>query len=189
MANQQDFIKNYLLDLKTVMDNLSAEDLAEVIIILEQMWKEKRQVFLAGNGGSASTAGHMANDLMMGVAKKQPYGFRSISLADPISSMTAIANDLAYSEIFAAQLKQLASKGDLLIVFSASGNSPNIIRALEEAVALDMRSVAFLGMDGGKAASMADKSIVVPSNEYGPIEDIHMIFDHLITGYFQKQFK
>jgi D-sedoheptulose 7-phosphate isomerase len=185
MINHQDFIKKYLLELKGILDNLSVEDLAEVILTLENVHKEKRQVFLAGNGGSAATAGHMANDLMLGVAKKQPYGFRAFSLADSIAPVSAIANDTAYSEIFAAQLKQLASKNDLLIIFSASGNSPNIVRALEEAEALGMQTIAFLGMGGGKAASMADKTVIVPSNEYGPIEDVHMIFDHIIAGYFQ----
>lgn len=186
MLNQLNYTKKYLSALKDVIDKVSVDDLAEIIAMMEHVWEEKRQVFLVGNGGSAATAGHMSNDLMLGVAKKRPHGFRAISLADHIAPMTALANDMAYAEIFAGQLKQLASKDDLLIVISASGNSPNIVRALEEAQALCMQTIAFLGMTGGQAAKMADKSIVVASNEYGPIEDLHMIFDHLITSYFQQ---
>jgi D-sedoheptulose 7-phosphate isomerase len=186
MLKPADFVKNYLLLLKNVIDKVSVNDLAEIIVILEGALEEKRQVFLAGNGGSAATAGHMANDLMLGVAKKQLHGFRAISLADHVAPISALANDTSYAEIFSGQLRQLATKDDLLIVISASGNSPNIVRALEEATVLGMQTIAFLGMSGGRAAEMADKSIIVSSNEYGPIEDLHMIFDHLITGYFQQ---
>lgn len=181
-----DYANKYLTLLKNVIDKVDINDLAEVIVALEIALKERRQVFIAGNGGSAATAGHMANDLMIGVAKKQRYGFRAIALADHIAPITALANDVSYADIFSGQIKQLADPGDLLVVISASGNSPNIIHALEEAAKIGMYTIAFLGMDGGKAAAMADKSVIVVSNDYGPIEDLHMIFDHLITGYFQQ---
>lgn len=186
MLNQLDYANKYLTLLKNVIDKVDINDLAEVIVALEIALKERRQVFIAGNGGSAATAGHMANDLMIGVAKKQRYGFRAIALADHIAPITALANDVSYADIFSGQIKQLADPGDLLVVISASGNSPNIIHALEEAAKIGMYTIAFLGMDGGKAAAMADKSVIVVSNDYGPIEDLHMIFDHLITGYFQQ---
>lgn len=186
MSSKPEFITNYLSDLKNTIDAVNVNDLAKIITVLEAALQEKKQVFIAGNGGSAATAGHMANDLMLGVSKKQPYGFRAIALADHVAPSTALANDSDYAEIFSGQLKHLGQKGDLLIVISASGNSPNILRALEEAARLEMHSIAFLGMSGGKAAGMAQTSIIVPSNGYGPIEDLHMIFDHLITGYFQQ---
>ena len=186
MAESPEFIKSYLTDLKNVIDNVSISDLANIISVLETALTEKRQVFLAGNGGSAATAGHMANDLMLGVAKKQPHGFRAIALADHVAPVTALANDSDYAEIFAGQLKHLAQKGDILLVISASGNSPNIVRALEEAARLEMQTIAFLGMSGGKASGMAQHSVIVQSQGYGPIEDLHMIFDHLITSYFQQ---
>jgi D-sedoheptulose 7-phosphate isomerase len=186
MLNRLDYANKYLALIKSVIDKVDVNDLAEIIVALETALKERRQVFIAGNGGSAATAGHMANDLMIGVAKKQRYGFRTISLADHIAPVTALANDVSYADIFSGQIKHLANPGDFLVVISASGNSPNIIHALEEAAKIGMYTIAFLGMDGGKAAAMVDKSVIVASSDYGPIEDLHMIFDHLITGYFQQ---
>lgn len=186
MLTQLEYANKYLTLIKNLINKVDINDLAEIISALETAHKEKRQVFIAGNGGSAATAGHMANDLMIGVAKNQRYGLRTIALADHIAPVTALANDISYAEIFSGQIKHLADPGDFLVVISVSGNSPNIINALEEAAKIGMYTVAFLGMDGGKAAAMVDKSVIVPSHDYGPVEDLHMIFDHLITGYFQQ---
>lgn len=186
MLNRLDYANSYLTLIKNVIDKVDVNDLAEIIVALEIALKERRQVFIAGNGGSAATAGHMANDLMIGVAKKKESGFRAIALADHIAPVTALANDVSYADVFSGQIKHLADPGDFLVVISASGNSPNIIHVLEEAARIGMYTIAFLGMDGGKAADMADRSIIITSNDYGPIEDLHMIFDHLITGYFQQ---
>ena len=182
--NRLDFLKGYVESVRTVLRNLDFDALARVLEVLERAYAERRRVFLSGNGGSAATALHMANDLMKTVAKDGGHGFRAISLSDNIATITAIANDESYAEVFAGQLMALGEAGDVLIVLSASGNSPNIIRALEVAREMRLTTIGFLGMGGGRAGSLVDVSIVVPSNEYGPIEDVHMMFDHLVTAYF-----
>jgi D-sedoheptulose 7-phosphate isomerase len=152
---------------------------------LEQAFVKRCQVFIAGNGGSAATASHMANDFTKGVTQERGRGLRAISLSDNISLITAIANDKGYNEVFADQLLALGQPGDVLIVISGSGNSANVVRVVEVAQEMQIRTVALLGMGGGRVADMADVSVVVPSDDYGPIEDVHMVFDHLITTYLR----
>lgn len=177
------FARQYIEELCGVLRNLPFTQLARALEILEEAWVERRQVFLAGNGGSAATASHMANDLRKGLAKRRGQGLRATALSDNIPLLTAIANDESYTEVFASQLAGWAKPGDILIVFSGSGNSENIVRAVEAARQLDMTTVAFLGMGGGRVAGLTDVSVIVPSEDYGPIEDLHMTFDHLITEY------
>ncbi len=122
--NRLAFVKGYIDSLRNVLSHLKADDLVGVVEALEHTYIEGSSVFLAGNGGSAATAMHMANDLMKGVCKAGGRGFRVISLSDNVATITAIANDEEYEEIFAGQLRELAQPGDLLIVLSGSGNSP-----------------------------------------------------------------
>jgi D-sedoheptulose 7-phosphate isomerase len=178
------FTRQYIAHLIETLKGLPLAHLSKVLKVLESAYGQERQIFLIGNGGSAATASHMANDLMKGVAKSGAHGFRAIALADNVAMITAIANDEDYTRIFSSQLEELADAGDILIIFSGSGNSANIVQALKTARNLKMTSIAFLGMGGGRARKMADVSVVVPSSEYGPIEDAHMMFDHLITAYF-----
>lgn len=180
------FAQSYLENLRGVLENLPLDDLARVIECLERAYTEGRQVFLAGNGGSAATASHMANDLVKGVAKGGNHGFRAISLSDNTALITAVANDEDYSQIFASQLVELGQTGDVLIVITGSGNSPNILRVTETAREMGITTIGFLGMGGGKVAKMTDISVIVPSNEYGPVEDVHMTLDHLITAYLRQ---
>ena len=179
------FAHEYLKELSVVLRGVPLNELAQAIEVLERAHTERRQVFLAGNGGSAATASHMANDLVWGVAKGGGHGFRAIALSDNIPLMTAIANDESYEEVFAVQLAALGQEGDVLIVFSGSGNSPNILRILEVADTMQITTVAFLGMGGGRAAKLASISVIVPADDYGPVEDVHMVFDHLITTYLR----
>lgn len=180
------FAREYTKNLSAVLGNIPAEGLASVIHLLEEVHAEQQQVFLAGNGGSAATATHFANDLMTGVAKGGGRGFRAYALSDNSSAVTAIANDQNYAEIFSEQLKVLARPQDVLIAISASGNSPNIVRAVEAARHLDLRTIGFLGMGGGRVARMVDIALIVPSNDYGPIESVHLVFEHLITDYLRR---
>lgn len=183
--NRLAFVKDYIDSLRNVLSRVKPDDLAGVIEALEQGYEGGAQIFLAGNGGSAATALHMANDLMKGVRKAGGQGFRVISLTDNVATLTAIANDESYEEVFAGQLLELANPGDLLIVLSGSGNSPSIVRAIEVAKQMQVKTVGFLGMGGGRAAKMVELAVVVPADEYGPVEDVHLVFDHLITDYFQ----
>jgi D-sedoheptulose 7-phosphate isomerase len=181
-----DFARSYIDKLKGVLDQVPWGDLSSIIEALEVARAEDRQVFIAGNGGSAATASHMACDLMLTIPKTGAKGFRVIALTDNVASITAAGNDEGYADIFVAQLRTLANDGDLIILISGSGNSDNAIRAAEFARQRDMQVFGFLGMGGGKLAKICDRAVIVPSDDYGPIEDAHMIFDHLITAYFRK---
>ncbi len=181
------FSRAYLENLREALRHVPVQEMARAMAELERAYLGEHSVFLAGNGGSAATASHMANDLLKGVAQATGKGLRAIALTDNVPVITAIANDQDYSEIFAAQLAILGREGDVLLVISGSGNSPNILRALEVARQKRMTSVAFLGMGGGKALPMADIAIVAPSDDYGPIEILHMVFDHMAVSYFKSR--
>jgi D-sedoheptulose 7-phosphate isomerase len=147
---------------------------------LAQARKERRQVFLCGNGGSAATAMHWANDLLYGVNKLGHGMLRVHALPANSSVLTCLANDISYAEVFATQLQALASPGDLLVVISGSGNSPNVIRALEEARHLGLKSYALLGFTGGQCKGLADVSIHFPIDDMQLVEDLHMIVGHML---------
>ena len=191
MKTASEFAKDYIHGLKGVLDCLPLKSVEEIIQAIEQAQKEQRQVFVIGNGGSAATASHMMNDLCKGTLGHKgdaPWPrLRVIALTDNVSLMTAWANDTDYDRIFSEPLKNLAQRGDLLIAISASGNSPNIIAAVEAAKHLGVKVIGLAGFGGGKLSKMADVSFVVASDEYGPVEDAHMILDHIITGYLYEK--
>lgn len=181
------FAEGYLDHLKQVIDALSLEPFREIFRILKDARDRGRQVFLIGNGGSAATASHMANDLAKGAAKGGEKGLRAVALSDNVPLITAIANDESYENIFSGQLEILAEPADVLIVITGSGNSPNILKALQIANDMELTTIGFLGRDGGQAKSLIDIVLLVPDTDYGPIEDLHMVFTHLITAYFQRK--
>ncbi|MFC2002735.1 SIS domain-containing protein [Chloroflexota bacterium] len=153
--------------------------------MLEKAYTERRQAFLAGNGGSAATASHMANNLMKTAEIGGRQGFRPMALSDNTLLITALANDEGHSGVFTSQLMTLGQPDDVLVLFSASSNSVSIIRVLEAALIMQITDIAFLGMGGGKVSGIADVSVVVPSDEYESVEDIHMVFEHLIASYLR----
>jgi len=187
------FAQDYLTGLKTVIDRLPLEMLDGAVRLIEETYAAGKQIFVIGNGGSAATASHMMNDLNKGTLGHKgdaPWKrFRVIALTDNVSLMTAWANDTDYNHVFSEPLKNLANRGDLLVAISASGNSPNIIAAVEAAKQLGVKTVGITGFTGGKLAKMAEVAFVVPSNEYGPVEDVHMILDHIITSYLYAKLK
>jgi len=193
MKSAAEFAKDYLTELKAVFDRLPLTELDRVIQTVEAAHKAGRQIFIIGNGGSAATASHMMNDLCKGTLGHKgdaPWKrFRVIALTDNVSLMTAWANDTDYRHVFSEPLKNLAERGDLLVAISASGNSPNIIAAVEAAKVIGLQVIGLAGFGGGKLAQMADVSFVVPSDGYGPVEDVHMILDHIITGYLYQKLK
>jgi len=188
-----DFARDYLNGLKVVLDRLALQPLDDLIRAIEQARDERRQIFVIGNGGSAATASHMMNDLCKGTLSHKgdaPWPrLRVIALTDNVSLMTAWANDTDYNHIFSEPLKNLAQRGDVLVAISASGNSPNIIAAVEAAKQIGVTVLGLTGFGGGKLAKMADVSVVVPSDGYGPVEDVHMILDHIITSYLYEKMK
>jgi D-sedoheptulose 7-phosphate isomerase len=160
----------------------------EILDILKNSIKNNQKIFVAGNGGSASTANHYACDFSKGAVsnwKNNPARFRAISLSSSIGYMTAIANDSEYEEIFKQQLINLASPKDIAIFISASGNSPNVMRAAEYAKELEMIVIGITGFGGGKLKEIADYSAHIESDSYGVCEDVHSIFGHFLTEYLR----
>lgn len=181
------FARGYLGYLKQVLDGIAPDAVACFIATLLDARARGATVFFIGNGGSAATASHFANDLSIGTNEyEQP--FRVISLTDNVPLITALGNDFGFDEIFVRQLRVLGREGDVLVGISASGNSPNLVKALEFAAKAGIRTVAITAFDGGKLKQMADESIHVPTGpkEYGPAEDAHMVLDHLISAYLMR---
>jgi D-sedoheptulose 7-phosphate isomerase len=142
-------------------------------------WRSGRRLFLCGNGGSAANAMHLANDFLYGVSKRPGEGLRVTALSANPSVLTCLANDCGYEEIFAMQLAVQAQAGDVLVALSGSGNSPNILRALEQARSLGMKSFAVLGYSGGKAKALADVPIHFAVDDMQLAEDLQLVVGHM----------
>jgi D-sedoheptulose 7-phosphate isomerase len=180
-------VNDYLAGLFEALESLPPERLAEVGDTLFRAYCNDRQVFTLGNGGSSSTASHMAADLGKNTIGANMRRFRVMSLNDNTALMTALANDLGYESVFAEQLVNLIRPGDVLIVLSGSGNSPNVLAAMLHAREQCAEVIAFLGFDGGEAAKIADLSIIVPSSHYGVVEDSHLIINHILVDHFRAR--
>lgn len=191
--NAAQFARGYLNYLSTLLGRLDTDAIADVIEELETARKNDNTIFIAGNGGSAATASHMANDIGMDVLKKGGIKtpFRAFALTDNVALMTAIANDEGYHNLFVNQLRIYYRPGDKLLAISASGNSPNVIEAAEWVRERGGKVIGFVGFDGGKLKEVCDVVIHVntPKGEYGPVEDIHMVLDHLIANWLQYKVK
>ncbi|MBM3276586.1 MAG: SIS domain-containing protein [Candidatus Handelsmanbacteria bacterium] len=182
-----DHIKDYLRQLKAALDALDLEAVRRARDWVGQTRQEGRQLFLCGNGGSAATASHLANDLGKGASYGRSSRFRVIALTDNLPWITALANDVGYEAIFAEQLRNLGQQGDLLIAISGSGNSPNVLNAVRVAGELGMLSIGWCGFGGGKLVEMVDLPVVVDSRHMGRVEDVHAILMHLICYYFMER--
>ena len=166
-----------------LLTQIPNEEVMALAIAINQVRKTGGTVYIAGNGGSASTASHFATDIGIG-SLNRANPVRSVSLCDNTAAITAIANDMDYSSIFAQQLKLLGKQGDLLIVISASGNSDNLIKAVEVASALGMQSHSLTGFDGGKLKQLTlgrNIHVETPKGAYGLVEDAHLAICHVIT--------
>ena len=174
----------YIGDLASQMD---FEAVGKMIESFKNVRESGRFVYFIGNGGSAATATHFANDIGIGAKIKDKKPFKALGLADNMAVLTAVANDFGYSDIFTNQLENLISKGDLLVAMSVSGNSENVINAVEFAKSKGAYTIGLTGFDGGRLRTAADLSVHVPAPkpEYGPVEDLFMVVDHLITAYFR----
>lgn len=182
-----EFAERYFQYLNDILIAIDTEEIACFVKILLEARARSATVYFIGNGGSAATASHFANDLSIGTnSYKKP--FRVVSLTDNQAILTALANDYGYEEVFVRQLQVMGKPGDVLVAISASGNSPNLIRAIEYAASSDIKTVAITAFDGGKMKEIADNGIHVPTapKEYGPAEDAHMVLDHLIGAYLNR---
>lgn len=189
-ASPQEFMQKYMTELKSVMAALPGDDIQTMISYLTEAYEQDKRIFVAGNGGSAATASHMACDLSKTVLGNRRNDhtkrFAVIALTDNVPLITAWANDADYNLIFAEQLRNLASRGDLLILISGSGNSPNVLEAAKTAREMGIKSFGLLGFDGGAVKELLDHVLIVASDNYGHIEDVHMILTHLITIYYKE---
>lgn len=181
------FASSYIGYLQSILQKLNAAEIGRFVETLLDARRRGATIFFIGNGGSAATASHFANDISIGTnSYDQP--FRAISLTDNVPIITAIGNDFGYEEIFVRQLRVLGQKGDVLVAISASGNSPNLLAAMAYAKQAGIKTVAITAFDGGKMKSAADEGIHVPTEprEYGPAEDVHMVIDHLVGAYLMR---
>jgi D-sedoheptulose 7-phosphate isomerase len=186
MNERQDHIRGYLHALRGVLNELSVEAVDGVIQVLERAYREDRTIFLCGNGGSAATASHWACDLAKGTVTAGAPRLRAVSVSDNLALLTAYANDLDYAHVFAEPLRTYARPGDVAILITASGNSPNILEAAWAAREIGMVTVGLIGFGGGKLASLVDHQITVACREYGPVEDLHLVLDHIISLYLRS---
>jgi len=178
-----DFFTCYASRLQEV---LAAADWSSVALLANDMlisWREKRQVFFCGNGGSAGNAIHLANDFLYGIAKKTGGGIRVHSLSANSAVITCLGNDIGYDYIFSEQLAVQAQAGDLLVVMSGSGNSPNIVKTLEQAKIMGVKSYAILGYSGGKCKEIADTAIHFPVNDMQIAEDMQLVVGHMLMQF------
>lgn len=182
----ENFIKQYTENLSDILKNIDTHVVSKIKNSLDSTIKNKSKIYILGNGGSAATASHMANDLSVGLKLRDIRNFNVESLSDNSSVCTAIANDIGYENIFYAQIKNKIHKNDVLIAISCSGNSSNILKAVEYAITQGTTIIGLTGFDGGKLKELSNINFHVdtPKGEYGLVEDVHMILDHILYSYY-----
>ena len=181
------FAGAYLGRLQEAGSRIPLDRVEELGQALLDCWKTGRQVFIIGNGGSAGNAIHLANDFIYGISKTLGSGIRMHALPANQAMLSCLGNDLGYDRVFSEQLAVMGSRGDLLIALSGSGNSPNILRAIDQARLLQIRSFAILGYTGGKALELCDCAIHVPVNDMQISEDSQLIVGHILMQWLYAQ--
>ena len=188
-----EFSKKYFNYLSEIQRNINLNELDKFAEEFLHAREERNTIFVAGNGGSAATATTMANDIGFDIIKKTGTDkpFRVFALTDNSSVITAISNDVGYENIFINQLKIHYRKGDKLVVISASGNSKNVVLAASWVKSMGGKVIGLLGFDGGALREICDISILIPSapGDYGPVEDMHLMVNHLLAHWFQNKLK
>ena len=187
----KNFFDKYISNLNNILKNIDPKQLEKLSYFFENLIKTKKRIFIAGNGGSASTASTMTNDLGFDLFKKKKKFVNFQSLVDNISVITAISNDTGYENLFLNQLKMQHKIGDHLLVISASGNSKNLISAIKFVKKRKGKIISFLGFNGGKVKKYSDILIHLKTEkgQYGPVEDAHLIINHVLSHWFQDKSK
>ncbi len=181
------FSEQYLSALRKTLETIDLDKVEQAIEWFRQARAEDRQIFVCGNGGSAAAASHFVTDVVKGASYGRARRFRILALTDSTPTITAYANDVGYDAVFVEQLKNFARPGDLVMGISGSGNSPNVLRAIEYANSIGCRTLALTGRDGGRLAPMAQLSIRVPEPHMGRIEDAHLVICHMIAYCFMEE--
>lgn len=178
------FAEQYKTELLRALDGIDLTEVQSAIEWFAQARDENRHIFVCGNGGSAATASHFACDIVKGASFNRDSRFRIMALTDSLATMTAYSNDVSYECVFVEQLKNFAQPGDLVMAISGSGNSPNVLRAIEYGNSIGCKTLALTGRDGGKLGRLAQKNIQIAVPHMGRIEDAHMVVCHMIAYYF-----
>lgn len=179
-CDESDAVERYLDGIRTVLDILPIREIETIAGIIYRAYKADKKIIVMGNGGSAATASHFVCDLVKGCAVSGKRRFRAFALNDNISVITAYANDIGYEKIFAEQLENIVEKGDVVMGISASGNSKNILTAMELADKRSAIGIGLTGFKGGRLEGIAHKCIIVPSDSMEQIEDIHLMILHIL---------
>ena len=179
-------IRDYISCEIEALKNLDVDAINDALNLLLEVWECRGRIYIFGNGGSASTASHFQNDFNKGVSEHTEKKFRFHCLNDNIATIMAIANDIGYDEVFRFQLQGQLEPGDIVIAISGSGNSKNVINAVEYARSQGNKVIGITGYDGGKLMKLSDVSLHAPVNSMQITEDIHMVFDHLMMSMFYK---
>jgi len=188
MAEIAPYVHRYVEETKAALsDPYLAEGIARIVPVLLEARASDRTIYFFGNGGSASTASHFVCDIGKATIRGEGKRFRCVALVDNVESLTAWANDSDYSAVFSEQLVNLAARGDVAVGISGSGNSPNVLRAMEVARRIGLRTVGLTGMGGGKLKELVEIPLVVPSNSMQHIEDVHLLICHLLTAYLRDE--
>jgi D-sedoheptulose 7-phosphate isomerase len=182
------YVQRYVEETRDALsDAYLAEGVAKIVPVLLEARRTGRTIFFFGNGGSASTASHFVCDIGKATIRGDGKRFKCIALVDSVESVTAWANDAEYSKVFSEQLRGLAVPGDVAFGISGSGNSPNVLRAMELAHEMKLRTIGLTGMGGGKLKGLSEIPIVVPSTSMQHIEDVHLLICHLLTAYLRDE--
>lgn len=186
-ATPAEYARAYADHLVELLQQLDPDAVGELIAQFLEARENGKKIFFFGNGGSAATASHFANDIAIGT-RTLDKPFRALSLTDNVAVLTAIANDDGYDHIFVQQLQNLMEPGDIVVAISASGNSTNVVMALEHAKQSGNLTIALTGFSGGRMKEIADVCVHIQTDagEYGPVEDMHMVLDHLIGSYLMR---
>lgn len=186
MNNYINQIKEYITLEKAVLDKLDIYEINNAMNLIEQTFHKEKNIFIFGNGGSSATASHYQNDFNKGLSEHLDKKFRFQCLNDNVPTIMAIGNDIGFDQIFSFQLSGKLEPDDIIIAISGSGNSKNVLNAVEYAKKCGNIVIGVTGFDGGKLKTLSDISLHVPINSMQITEDIHMIFDHLIMSIFYK---
>jgi D-sedoheptulose 7-phosphate isomerase len=182
----ESWIEQYLAAQRAALETLKPAEMAGLVDALRQAWVGDRQIFVIGNGGSAANASHFAVDLGKGASDKLSRRFRVLSLTDNVAWITALGNDYSYDDIFVRQLANYARPGDVLIAISVSGNSPNLVKAMEWSRDNGVKTIALVGAKRGKMAEIGDQVMVVGDTHYGRVEDAQMTILHMLCYAFME---
>lgn len=187
--SKSEFAGRYLQYLCDLLARLDVGVIERIIDAFEEARRKGRIIYFVGNGGSASTASHFANDLAFGTRAAGVTPFKALSLVDNVAVVTALANDEGYANVFIRQLEGALQAGDVVVALSVSGNSPNVVEAVRYANDAGALTIGCTGFDGGALRPIVDISLHVPTRpgEYGPVEDVFQILDHLIYSYLRLQ--